>query len=96
MSKLIEQAKQARNRGSKRQVDIDAISNLINAYETTKQELSDNEDILVEMERKLKESEAECERLKKALGESINYRECNLNYTQALDALCKAELFYSN
>ena len=42
---------------------------------------------------KLKANEAECERLKKALGESINYRECNLNYTQALDALCKAELF---
>ena len=42
------------------------------------------------------ETRKECERLKKALGESINYRECNLNYTQALDALCKAELFYSN
>jgi hypothetical protein len=30
----------------------------------TKQELADNEDILVEMEKKLRESEAECERLK--------------------------------
>ena len=64
MSKLIKQAKQARNRGSKRQVDIDAISNLINAYEANEQELSDNNDILVEMEWRLKESEAECERLR--------------------------------
>jgi hypothetical protein len=40
----------------------------------------------------IKASEAELGSLKKALGESINYRECNLNYTQALDALCKAEL----
>ena len=52
--------------------------------------------MVVELNKQLKASKAELGSLKKALGESINYRECNLNYTQALDALCKAGLFYNN
>tara|TARA_R110001606_G_scaffold389762_1_gene556133 strand:- start:446 stop:670 length:225 start_codon:yes stop_codon:yes gene_type:complete len=39
MSELIEQAKQARNRGSRKQVDIEAVNNLINAYEASEEEL---------------------------------------------------------
>ena len=63
------------------------INELETQLKTTKQELADNEDILVEMERKLKASEAECERLRNFFEKYGVYRNESSKISKHIGAL---------